>query len=155
VDRCPTATREFVLTAEVGGQVVDSASLTVVVIQPSPSPSDRDGPQIYREIGPSVMAAPYKNSCTSPYQFGAIVRDASGVRWVKLICSFNQGPEQSCGGLQLTGSDYYEIDYSLPTDGSIQPGFTMHWHIRACDVVDPMNCTDSPSYTVSIGNCIT
>jgi hypothetical protein len=156
-DRCPTETREFVLTAKVGTQVVDSASLTVVVIQPSPSPttpSDTEGPQILRETGPATMTAPWSGYCRDPYDFGAIVRDDSGVRWVKLICSFNQGPEQSCGALQLTSTDYYHIEYRLPTDGSVKSGDTMHWHIRACDTVDPMNCSNSPTHHVTLGPCV-
>jgi hypothetical protein len=156
-DRCPTSTKEFELVAYRNEQVADRATLTVVVRQPSPSPTtptDREGPRIYRETGPSSMVAPMGGYCREPYDFGAIVRDDSGVRWVKLICSFNKGPEQSCGALQLIQTDYYQIEYRLPTDGSVQYGDIMHWHIRACDTVDPMNCTDSPSYHVTLGACI-
>jgi len=148
-DRCPTSTREYELRAE-GPSGEDRETVTVVV-----TPSDTEGPRIYREVGPKVMAAPMGGYCRDAYQFGAMVVDPSGVRWVKLICSFNQGPEQSCGGLQFMGSDSYQIDYRLPTDGSVQSGHTMHWHIRACDMVDPMNCTNSPTHSVPIGPCIT
>jgi hypothetical protein len=152
-DRCPTSTRAYELVAEgYGGPV--TASITIVVIQPSPPPGDTEGPSIYRETGPKVMAAPMGGYCRDPYAFGAMVVDPSGVRWVKLICSFNQGPEQSCGALQHLGSNSYQIEYRLPTDGSVQSGDTMHWHIRACDMVDPMNCTNSPTHDIPIGPCV-
>jgi hypothetical protein len=147
-DRCPTSTRAYELVANgYGGPV--TASITVVVL-----PGDTEGPSIYRETGPKVMAAPMGGYCRDPYEFGAMVVDPSGVRWVKLICSFNQGPDQSCGGLQHLGSNSYQIEYRLPTDGSVQSGDSMHWHIRACDMVDPMNCTNSPTHDIPIGPCV-
>lgn len=146
--KCPTQTTSYQLVAQgPGGQT--TANVTVSV-----TPGDTTGPQIYRETGPKVMAAPNPPYCTSPYEFGAIVTDPSGVRWVKLICSFNQGPEQTCGGLQFEGSNFYSIEYALPTDDSAEPGDSMRWYIRACDMVDPMNCSNSPSHTVPIGECL-
>jgi hypothetical protein len=152
VDRCPTATREFRLTAEVGGQVVDSASLTVVVIQPSPTPADTEGPLIQNETGPQQMWAPDGSACREdePYQFQAKVSDPSGVLWVKLVYSIKDGPEQS-GGMQLVSGTTYRMNLTLP---NLQgDGGTLHWRIRACDKVNPMNCSDGGTHTITILDC--
>jgi hypothetical protein len=151
-DRCPTATREYELTAEVDGQVADRATVSVVVIQPSPTAGDTEGPLIQNETGPQQMWAPDGNVCRDdePYQFQAKVSDPSGVLWVKLVYSINQGPEQS-GGMQLVSGTTYRLQYSLP---NLQgDGGSFRWQIRACDMVNPMNCSDSDSHTVSILPC--
>jgi len=152
-ERCPTATRAFELRAE-GPSGVDARSITVVVVEPSPTPGDTEGPLIQNETGPQQMWAPDGSSCRGdePYQFQARVSDPSGVVWVKLVYSIDQEPEQS-GGLQLVSGSTYRLDYSLP---NLQgDGGTFHWHIRACDMVDPMNCSDSATYSVSILDCPT
>ncbi len=152
-DRCPTSTRAFELRAEgYGGPV--TASITVVVIQPSPPPSDTEGPSIWDEEGPEGMVAPMGGDCLETYQFQAYVSDPSGVRWVKLICSINQRDQQACGSLELHPRipNLYRIAYALPElKGS--PG-SMYWYIRACDLVDPMNCSNSPGHTTPIGVCV-
>lgn len=126
-----------------------SGTVTVVVLA-----GDTEGPEIMRETGPTVMAAPMPPYCTSSYEFEAWVTDESGVRWVKLICSFNQGPEQACGAMEPgPGTGHlFRIDYYLPTN--IEAGSTMRWHVRACDMADPMNCSDSGYHTIPIGQCI-
>jgi hypothetical protein len=150
-ERCPTATKEFELRAEgTGGG--DTARLTVVVVQPSPTPHDTQGPLIQNEAGPQQMWAPDGSACREdePYQFQASVSDASGVLWVKLVYSIDQGPEQS-GGLQLVSGSTYRLQYILP---NLQgDGGTFHWHIRACDQVNPMNCSDSSNHSVTILDC--
>jgi hypothetical protein len=152
-DRCPPATRAFELRAE-GAGGVDTESLTVVVIQPSPTPADTQGPLIQNETGPQQMWAPDGSSCREdePYQFQANVSDPSGVLLVKLVYSINQGPEQT-GGMQLISGTTYRIQYALP---NLQgDGGTYRWHITACDKVNPMNCSDSDAYTITMLDCPT
>jgi hypothetical protein len=149
--RCPTTTRDYELRAE-GASGADTERLTVVVVEPSPTPGDTQGPLIQNETGPQQMWAPDGSACREdePYQFQAKVSDSSGVRWVKVIYSINQGPEQS-GGLQLVSGTTYRLDYSLP---NLQgDGGSFRWQISACDTVNPMNCSDSDSHTVTILDC--
>jgi hypothetical protein len=150
-ERCPTATKEFELRAEgTGGG--DTARLTVVVVQPSPTSQDTEGPLIQNETGPQQMWAPDGSSCRGdePYQFQANVSDPSGVLWVKLVYSIDQRPEQS-GGLQLVSGATYRLGYTLP---NLQgQGGTFRWRIRACDEVNPMNCSDSSTHNVTILDC--
>jgi hypothetical protein len=152
-EKCPAATRDFQLRAE-GPGGVDTESLTVVVIQPSPTPGDTQGPLIQNETGPQQMWAPDGNSCREdePYQFQANVSDPSGVLSVKLVYSIKDGPDQS-GGMQLVSGTIYRIQYILP---NLQgDGGTFRWHITACDKVNPMNCRDSGSHTISMVDCPT
>lgn len=150
-ERCPTATKEFELRAEgTGGG--DTARLTVVVVQPSPTPQDTAGPLIQNETGPQLMWAPDGSTCRDeePYQFQANVSDPSGVLWVKLMYSIDQGAEQS-GGMQLVSGSTYRLQYKLP---NLQgDGGTFRWRIRACDKVNPMNCSDSSTHDVTILDC--
>jgi len=149
--RCPTTTRDYELRAE-GAGGADTERLTVVVVEPSPTPGDTEGPLIQNETGPQQMWAPDGSACRGdePYQFQARVSDPSGVLWVKLIYSINQEPEQS-GGLQLVSGTTYRLQYALPNlQGA---GGSFRWQISACDMVNPMNCSDSDSHTVSILDC--
>jgi hypothetical protein len=149
--RCPTTTSDYELRVE-GAGGADTERLTVVVVEPSPTPGDTEGPLIQNETGPQQMWAPDGSVCRGdePYQFQARVSDPSGVLWVKLVYSINQGPEQS-GGMQLVSGATYGVDYSLP---NLQgEGGSFRWQIRACDMGNPMNCTDSDSHTVSILDC--
>ena len=150
-DRCPTTTRDFELRAE-GPGGADTERLTVVVVQTSPTPQDTQGPLIQNETGPQQMWAPDGDACREdePYQFQAKVSDPSGVLWVKLIYSIGQNPDQS-GGMQLVSGTTYRMNLTLP---NLQgDGGTFRWHIRACDKVDPMNCSDSVTHTISILDC--
>jgi hypothetical protein len=152
-DKCPPATRDFQLRAE-GPGGVDTESLTVVVIQPSPTPQDTQGPSIQNETGPQQMWAPDGSSCRDeePYEFQANVSDPSGVLWVKLVYSIKDGPDQS-GGMQLVSGTTYGIQYTLP---NLQgDGGTFRWHITACDKVNPMNCRDSDTHAISMLDCPT
>jgi hypothetical protein len=149
--RCPTTTRDYELRAE-GASGGDTERLTVVVVDPSPTSGDTEGPLIQNETGPQQMWAPDGSACRGdePYRFEARVSDPSGVLWVKLIYSIDQGPDQS-GALQLVSGTTYRLDYSLP---NLQgDGGTFRWQIRACDMVNPMNCSDSDSHTASILDC--
>jgi hypothetical protein len=152
-DRCPPATRSFELRAE-GPGGSDTESLTVVVIQPSPTPADTEGPLIQNEIGPQQMWAPDGSSCRGdePYEFLAYVSDPSGVLLVKLVYSINQGSEQT-GGMQLVSGTTYRLQYTLPNLNG--DGGTFRWHVTACDKVNPMNCSDSGTHAISILDCPT
>jgi hypothetical protein len=150
-EKCPTSTRDFQLRAE-GPGGVDTESLTVVVIQPSPTPKDTQGPLIQNETGPQQMWAPDGSSCREdePYQFQANVSDPSGVLSVKLVYSIKDGPDQS-GGMQLFSGTTYRIQYTLP---NLQgDGGTFRWNITACDKVNPMNCRDSATHTITMVDC--
>jgi hypothetical protein len=148
---CPPSTKHFKLRA-VGPGGEDTESLTVVVVQPSPTAQDTQGPLIQNETGPQQVWAPDGSACRDdePYQFQANVSDPSGVLWVKLIYSINQGPDQS-GGMQLVSGTTYRLQYTLPNLNG--DGGTFRWHIRACDEVNPMNCSDSGSHSISILDC--
>ena len=147
-DRCPESTRTYELVAN-GYLGPVTASITIVVIQP---PTDTEGPLIQNEAGPQEMWAPDGNQCRGlePYQFQANVSDVSGVLWVKLIYSVDGGPDQS-GGMQLVSGTTYRTGYSLPDLGG--QSATFEWHIRGCDMVDPMNCSDSATHTESMFDC--
>ena len=150
-DRCPTATKDFELRAE-GPGGADTERLTVVVVQPSPTPGDTEGPLIQNETGPQQMWAPDGSACRDdePYQFQAKVSDPSGVLWVKLVYSIGQNPDQS-GGMALVSGTTYRMNLTLP---NLQgDGGTFRWHIRACDKVNPMNCSESGTHTVTIWGC--
>jgi len=152
-ERCPAATREYQLRA-VGPGGETTESLTVVVIQPSPTPKDTQGPLIQNETGPDEMWAPDGDSCRGdePYQFQANVSDPSGVLSVKLVYSIKDGPDQS-GGMQLVSGTTYRIQYTLP---NLQgDGGTFRWHITACDKVNPMNCRDSATHSILMLDCPT
>jgi hypothetical protein len=150
-ERCPTSTRDFELSAE-GPSGADTERLTVVVVQPSPTPGDTEGPLIQNETGPQQMWAPDGSACreNEPYQFQAKVSDPSGVLWVKLVYSIEDGPEQS-GGMQLVSGTTYRMNLTLPNRQG--DGGTLHWRIRACDKVNPMNCSDGGTHTITILDC--
>jgi hypothetical protein len=152
-ERCPAATRSFELRAE-GPSGADAQSITVVVLEPSPTPGDTEGPLIQNETAPQQMWAPDGGACREdePYQFQAQVSDPSGVLWVKLIYSIDGGNEQS-GAMQLASGTTYRMNLTLP---NLQgDGGTFRWRIRACDKVNPMNCSDSSTHTITILDCPT
>jgi hypothetical protein len=124
----------------------------VVVVQPSPTPQDTEGPLIQNETSPQQMWAPDGDACRGdePYQFLAKVSDPSGVLWVKLIYTIDQGAEKS-GGMQLVSGTTYRLNLTLPNlQGN---GGPFRWQIRACDEVNPMNCSDSSTHTVTVLDC--
>lgn len=150
-ERCPTATKDFELRAE-GPGGADTERLTVVVVQPSPTPGDTEGPLIQNETGPQQMWAPDGNACRGeePYTFQAKVTDPSGVLWVKLIYSIDQGAEKTGGMQPVSGSTYRMSLTLLNLQGN---GGTLRWYIRACDKVNPMNCSDSATHDVTVLDC--
>jgi hypothetical protein len=156
VERCPNATREFELTAEVGGQVVDRATLTVVVV-----PGDTEGPGIGK-IGESTDPVCWPGAYTYPNQvtISAPVSDDSGVEAVKLTYRVGQGSSTgSWEALAMTGlRGYYSVTVG-PTDlersnsapaGGEQNGY-MEYYIQAYDSLG--NRSDSGMGRVTIVYC--
>jgi hypothetical protein len=141
-DRCPTATREFELRAEgYGGPV--TARLTVVVIQPSPTPGDTTGPSIVwkNQITNAQGTNPvWCGQYCSPYcgyiDVNAIVTDPSGVSAVDLYCSYGGGGEAWCAAFTEGYRDLWTARYT-PNLGSGK----YQYRIRAVD--------DSPNSNVS------
>jgi hypothetical protein len=136
-DRCPTATKEFELRAEGPGGPV-TARVTVVVIQPSPSPEDRTGPSI-SQVDPT-----WGTICTGKYcspgdrymDIQATVSDVSGVRSVQLYhtlisSSSEQTPQQQLyGSFTRAGGNLWVITYTPPEQ--FYSG-TVEFDIRATD----------------------
>jgi hypothetical protein len=141
-DRCPTATREFELRAEgYGGPV--TARLTVVVLQPSPTPGDTTGPSIVwkNQITNAQVTNPvWCGQYCSPYcgyiDVNAIVTDPSGVSAVDLYCSYGGGGEAWCAAFTKGRSELWTARYT-PNLGSGK----YQYRIRAVD--------DSPNSNVS------
>jgi len=142
-DKCPTSTRDFVLEAE-NEVSTDSESITVVVIQPSPSPDDRTGPSITNVNpirGGQICTGTYCAPADRSLDISATVSDLSGVRSVELYCIFINGgtqPEQYCGAFVQSGGNNWVIDYTPPP--SFYSG-TIKYRIKATD--------DSPLRNVS------
>jgi hypothetical protein len=119
-DRCPTTTKEFVLRAEVNGQVADRATLTVVVIQP---PEDTTGPNI-TNVQPEpqlriVCVGKYCAPADRYLDIEATVTDASGVRSVQLFHTLPGGGEQTpqqqlYGNFTKSGGNVWVIRYTPP-----------------------------------------
>jgi hypothetical protein len=145
VDRCPTVTREFELTAQVGGQVVDRDTVTVVVIQPSPSPSDTTGPAIYFQSQSTdwVCTGTYCSPEDRYVDINFRVTDPSGVRSVRLFCTVYYGeggviPEYECGTFSQGRGDYWSVRFTPPNDWY---GHDVDYRVRAND--------DSPARNTS------
>ncbi len=167
VDRCPTATREFELTAEVGGQVVDRATVTVVVIQPSPTVNA--GPSITNiQESSDHMDWPdvYCNYCQYPGQvtISANISDPDGVTGPKLTYRINaDGAQwQSIGMNQVqTGGPYsavisgeslqHSLNPPVPTGPSCTTTRTLQYYVQARDGL--RNLSKSATGTVTVHYC--
>jgi len=122
-DRCPTATKEFELRAELNGQVADRATLTVVVIQP---PEDTTGPIITNvEPEPQLRVVCVGKYCAADDRYldiEATVTDGSGVRNVQLYHTAPPGrgePEpqrEMYGNFTRSGGNVWVIRYTPPED---------------------------------------
>jgi hypothetical protein len=117
-DRCPNATRDFELRAEGNGGPV-TAKLTVVVIQPSPTPSDFTGPSIVWKnqitdegITGLVWCGQYCQPYCGYIDINAIVTDESGVSSVDLYCSYGEGGETWCASFTKGRSDVWTARYT-------------------------------------------
>jgi hypothetical protein len=117
-DRCPTATREYELRAELNGQVADRATLTVVVV-----PGDTTGPEIYfqNQSADPVCVGAYCSGFPTYIDITFRVTDPSGVRSVELFCAvtFGEGgkiPEYKCGDFVQGRGDYWSVRFTPPSD---------------------------------------
>jgi hypothetical protein len=99
-DRCPTATRDFELRAE-GPSGVDAQSITVVVLQPSPTP-DTQGPPAPGGLSPSGGEGQGCGAVTLSWN---AVSDASGIRTYYVKVEKISGSPKS-GGWQTTDTEY-------------------------------------------------
>jgi hypothetical protein len=163
VDRCPTVTREFELTAQVGGQVVDRASVTVVVIQPSPSPGDTQGPAIGRwAVSPTLIYWNEYDNCppieTTINAYN--VTDPSSVSAVKVVYRMNGGSWQSKGMTQTQTGQYSATIGPSDLERSLDPPVTYDQHnnslecyVQAFDGVG--NQSQVSSRTVTVQYCVT
>ncbi len=122
-DRCPPATKEFELRAELNDQVADRATLTVVVIQP---PEDTTGPIITNvEPQPQLRVVCVGKYCAADDRYldiEATVTDGSGVRNVQLYHTAppSRGePEpqrEMYGNFTRSGGNVWVIRYTPPED---------------------------------------
>jgi len=135
-NRCPTATRAYELRAE-GPGGTDTESVTVVVIQPSPSPEDMTGPSI-TNVYPTqgrVCTGRYCGGEQNPtsIDISATVTDQSGVSAVQMYCIYFSGatpqPEQYCGNFTKGGGNNWVMTYTPP---GLYRGF-VNYRIRATD----------------------
>lgn len=165
VDRCPTATREFELTAELNNQVVDRASLTVVVIQPSPTTGDTQGPGIGRWAhSPGLIWWDEYDSCTPTYPIEATINaynvtDPSGVSAVKVVYRMKGGSSQSKAMNQVQtgmwsatiGPNDLERSLNPPVATSYGQQNSLEYYIQAFDGVG--NRSDSGTRTLTVQYC--
>jgi hypothetical protein len=120
--RCPTSTRGFELRAE-GPGGADTESLTVVVIQPSPTPKDTQAPPAPSLVSPTGGILLPCDDVTLDWN---AVTDPSGIGTyaVKVEKETTPGNWQSAGGWTATGT---EVTVSLDC------GPSYHWAVRAQD----------------------
>jgi hypothetical protein len=165
-DRCPTSTKEFVLRAMLNDTVADRATLTVVVIQPSPSPSDTQGPTI-TSIGTSDEAVAWPDAfCTyDPFPnqvtISAVVTDDSGVDAVKLTYRVVRGT--ATGSWQALAMNHQgrglyrvtlgpvDLSRSMSQPAGAEQNGELQYYIQAFDELG--NRTDSKTNTLTIVYC--
>jgi hypothetical protein len=160
-DRCPTATREYELRAELNGQVADRATLTVVVVQ-----GDTTGPTITRvadspdpiwwhENTPCQPSTLYPNQVT----ISARIADESGVYAAKVTYRMKGGSWQSVGMSQVQtgwysatiGANQLELSLNPPVGQTYGAVNSLEYYVQAFDQAN--NRTDSPSRTVTVEYC--
>ena len=164
-ERCPTATREFELRAEVGDQVADRATLTVVVIQPSPT----------TDAGPSItnvtesandMNYPDARCDKCPYftyvTISANIFDPDGVVGPKLTYRIVQGGQWQSLPMNQTQTALYSatidgaalrnsLDPPVPGGAPCVPTTTLQYYVQARDGL--RNQSQSPTGTVTVHYC--
>jgi len=121
-EKCPTATRDFQLRAE-GPGGVDTESLTVVVIQPSPTPKDTQGPAAPSLISPTDGAEPDCGSVTLRWNTAT---DPSGIEgyYVKV--------EKVTGSFKSGAWTTTDTQYTIPV-AWLECGQGYQWAVRAED----------------------
>jgi hypothetical protein len=128
-DRCPTATRAFELRAE-GPSGADVRSITVVVVEPSPTPDT---------VGPSApsLVSPTGNQgvgCADVTLDWRAASDPSGIGtyYVKVEKETSPGTWQSAGGWTTTATQY-----TIPV-AWLECGQTYRWAVAAEDALGNM-----------------
>jgi hypothetical protein len=154
------------LTAEVDGQVVDSASLTVVVIQPSPTVNA--GPSITKITESSNdmdWPDPYCTNCSYPYEvtISASISDPDGVTAAKVSFRIDaSGAEwRSLPMSQGRGGSYFVTISGESLQSSLNPPVpagpvcsttsTLQYYIQAYDGLN--NYSQSPTGTLTVHYC--
>ena len=122
MDVCPPATRDYQLRA-VGPGGEDTESLTVVVIQPSPTPKDTQGPPAPSVVSPT---GGIEVDCDDVELDWNPVTDPSGIDiyYVKAEKETSPGTWQSAGGWTATDT---QVTVSL------ECGLSYRWEVRAED----------------------
>jgi hypothetical protein len=120
-DSCPTATRDFELRAE-GPSGVDAQSITVVVVEPSPTP-DTQGPAAPSGLSPSGGEGQGCGAVTLSWN---AVSDPSGISTYYVKVEKISGSPKS-GGWQTTNTEY-TIAASW-----LECGQVYRWAVRAED----------------------
>lgn len=157
VDRCPTATREFELRAELNNQVADRATLTVVVL-----PGDTTGPEIARwAVSPGLIYWNEYDNCTprevtvNAYN----ITDPSGVSAVKVVYRMKNGTWQSKGMTQMQTGMYSATIGPNDLEKSLNPPVTyqgesnsLECRVQAFDTVG--NQSQSDVRTVTVQYCV-
>ncbi len=121
-DRCPVATKDFELRAE-GAGGGDTARLTVVVVQPSPTPQDTEGPPAPSLVQPT---GGIELPCDGVALDWNPVSDPSGIEtyYVKVEREVTEGNWQSVGGWTATGTE---------VTAPLGCGISYRWAVRAKD----------------------
>jgi len=166
VDRCPTATREFELTAELNNQVVDRASLTVVVIQPSPTTNT--GPSI-TNVSESTndvdWPEPFCTQCQYPSQvtISANISDPDGVAGAKVSFRIKAGGAQwqalpmnpgrtGAYSATITGEWLQKsLDPPVPYGAVCSSTSSLEYYVQAYDGLN--NYSQSGTGTVTVHYC--
>ena len=163
-DRCPTATRDYELRAEGHGGPV-TARVTVVVIQPSPTTGDTQGPAIGK-ISESSDAVSWQDANCYPGYYpnevtiSAPISDDSGVEAVKLTYRVVRGTATgSWQALAMTGrrGNYSvtvgpsDLSRSMSQPAGAEQNGQMQYYIQAFDGLG--NRSDSETGTVTIVYC--
>jgi hypothetical protein len=156
-DRCPTATREYELRAELNDLVVDRATLTVVVV-----PGDTTGPAIQRwAVSPGLIHWDQYDSCT-PIEVTVNaynITDPSGVAAVKVVYRMKGGSWQSKGMNQvqtgmwsaIIGPNDLELSLNPPVSQTYGAQKSLECYVQAFD--DVGNSTNSDTRTVTVEYC--
>lgn len=165
-DRCPTSTKEFVLRAMVNDTVADRATLTVVVIQPSPTVEDQ-GPSITNVSESSnhmnwpdaqCSQCPYLNTVT----IGATIYDQDGVKGAKVsfrvkatgaqwqAVAMTPGQTATYSATITPALLMTSLNPPVPT-GTCSSTRLLEYYVQAYDGLE--NHSQSPTGTVTIHYC--
>ncbi len=139
-ERCPTATRAFELRAE-GPSGVDTRSITVVVVEPSPT-ADTEGPPAPSLISPTGNT---EQSC------GAVTLRWSGVSDPSGIATYYVKVEKVTGTFKSGAWTTTDTELIIPA-AWLECGQGHKWAVRAEDGVGNVGPSSAwAEFTVTIG----